>query len=119
VALEAPVVRRLLCLAQLGELLAPPRERWKPQPLHDEAVHGFLHHDFGQEVLARGGVGQLHGGVVAKAEQLLPGERVFVVLDPLEQVLVVALFGGGDGPRPPGPGGLGSGVELGGREHSS
>ena len=111
-------MRRLpLRLAQLGEFLTPAGKGGQTQPLADQAVHGFLHEDFGQEVLAFDGILQLGGGVVAEPEQLLPCQRVLVVLDPLEQVGLVALLGRRQRPAPAGASCPRAVVQLGLGEH--
>ena len=117
VPLQSPMGRRLLRLADLGVLLTPAFERGEPEPLPDDVVHGLLHDDFGEEVLAFGGILDLEGGVVAEPKQLVPRERVLVVLDPLEDVLLVVLFGGEHRPGPAGPGRFAASFELCGGEH--
>src|SRR5438874_5889576 len=89
---EAPMRRGALRGAQRAVLLAPAGERRQPQPPGDEAVDVLEQQHLGEEVLPRGVLLELAHRLVADLQQLLAGERVLVLLDPLQQELLVLLL---------------------------
>ena len=113
-AVEAPVDRRALCLAQLAELLPPAPIRPEREPLHDEPVHRLEHQHFGQHELAFARGLELGGGLVAQPHELLAADRVLEALDALEDVLVIVLLVGIGRAAPP----L-SATDLGGAQHAN
>lgn len=116
-ALESPVSRLPLGLAEPGEFLAPAAEAGKPEAFLDELVHRDLGEQLGQQVLPFRIVLQLGHRVVAEPEQLFAGERVLIVFDALEEVLLVPLAQRGQRPHLPGPFGPGPLLQFGLRQH--
>ena len=104
-------------LAELGELSAPRSEPGKPEPIRDQLVQEVLAQNFIEEVLPVRVILQLGHRLVPELKQLLTGDPVLEVLDPLEQVLVVALPEGWLRPAPPGPSGPGPLLQFRLREH--
>ena len=91
-AIEAPMRRLALRLAQRAMLLAPARKRGEAQAAGDDPVDVLEQQHFGEQILVLRARLELAHRLVTDFEQLGAGYCVLVLLEPLQNELLVLLF---------------------------